>query len=390
MLLSLYLHFPFCKRKCSYCDFCSATASDAVIEAYCDAMITEIAMRAKGFAGMPVDTVFLGGGTPSVVSAPLMQKVLDALRDCFRLQPDLEFTSEANPGTLTDEWLAVLTQAGCNRLSIGVQAIQPALLQTLGRIHDYPQALQALAMARKHGIVNLNADAMFGLPGQTPEDYRMTLSALMETGVTHLSAYSLILEEGTPLYAKVQQGELSLPDEDTTADMMEQGIILLESAGYRRYEISNFAKAGYECRHNLGYWQQKPYLGFGVSAASFLPDAGADTDISHIRCVNTVSVADYRAMLEAGVLPVTETTPITRDEAMFETVMLGLRTTDGVAYADFARMHGKTLTAVYGDVIDRLTSQGLVKPISADNPRLALTTRGLAVQNVAARAFMRE
>ncbi|HNW85321.1 MAG TPA: radical SAM family heme chaperone HemW [Candidatus Limiplasma sp.] len=389
MLLSLYLHFPFCKRKCSYCDFCSAVFTERDMETYCEALAEEIGLRAQTFGGFPVDTVFLGGGTPSVVPARLMREVLHALRTCFTVMPNAEWTSEANPGTLTDEWLDVLTDAGCNRLSIGVQAAQEPLLRRLGRIHTYPQALEALAMARRHDIGNLNADAMFGLPGQTLRDYLETLEALAQTGVTHISAYSLILEEGTPLYAAVRQGQLTLPEDDATADMMEQGIRLLETLGYRRYEISNFAQPGFECRHNLGYWQQKPYLGFGVSAASLLPYRGEDPDVRYLRSANPISLSIYRDALQKGALPEAEIQPIGRDEAMFESVMLGLRMTDGIAYADFERMHGVSLRAAYGDVMDRLTAQGLAQPAQAEHPRLALTTRGLALQNVAARAFMR-
>ena len=179
-MLSLYLHFPFCKRKCSYCDFCSAAATDQAMEQYCDALAVEIALQAARYGGEPVDTVFLGGGTPSLVPAPAMRKVLTALRRNFHILSDAECSSEANPGTLTDAWLDVATEAGVNRLSIGVQAKQTNLLRTLERIHTYPQALEALRMAREHGIENLNTDAMFGLPGQTLDDYLETLNAFVD------------------------------------------------------------------------------------------------------------------------------------------------------------------------------------------------------------------
>lgn len=389
-MLSLYLHFPFCKRKCSYCDFCSATAGEGEIAAYCDALIMEIELQSKQYGTMPVDTVFLGGGTPSIIPAGLMEEVLSALREHFIVLPDAEFTSEANPGTLTGEWLDTIQQAGANRLSFGVQAKQERLLRILGRIHTFGQAKEAIAQARAHGFTNLNADAMFALPTQTAAEYLDTLDALTGEGVTHLSAYSLILEEGTPLYAAVKRGELTLPDEDATAEMMERGIDRLETLGYRRYEISNFARLGYECRHNVGYWRQKNYLGLGLAAASLLPPGPEDGGAKYLRRTNTDQMQTYLRSLAEGCLPIRESLPVTPAEAMFETVMLGLRTVSGVEYAEFLRMHGRRLPDVYGKAIARLTAQGLLQPAGGKAPRLALTRRGLALQNTALMAFMEE
>jgi len=390
MLLSLYLHFPFCKRKCSYCDFCSAAATPDVIAAYCHALEKEIVLSSKTYGKFPVDTVFLGGGTPSIVPAPLMHEVLSTLRRHFSVLQDSEFTSEANPGTLTDEWLDVLVEAGMNRLSIGVQAIQVPLLRTLGRIHHFPQALEALRMAQRHGLTNLNADAMFGLPGQTQTDYQDTLHALADTGITHISAYSLILEEGTPLYQQVKNRELTVPDDDETADMLESGVHLLEKLGFHRYEISNFAKENYECKHNLGYWRKKRYLGLGVSAASLLPPPNDDPKACYLRQKNTESVRKYIRMLSEGKMPIAASTSVYADEAMFETVMLGLRTVDGLRYADFERMHGRNLSEVYGDAIQTLAKAGLLQPSIPQSPRLALNERGLLLQNTALLAFMKD
>ncbi len=389
-MLSLYLHFPFCKRKCSYCDFCSAVAGEGEIAAYCAALETEIGLYAEKYSRSSVDTVFLGGGTPSVVPAPLMRRVLQTLRERFVILPDAEFTSEANPGTVTAAWLDAIREAGANRLSLGVQAIQGRLLNTLGRIHTYEQALDAIALARKHGFANLNADAMFGLPSQTAEEYLDTLTALAQTGVTHISAYSLILEEGTPLHAAVTRGDYTLPDEDETADMMEQGIDRLEALGYRRYEISNFAKPGYECRHNLGYWRQKRYLGLGLAAASLLPTEPLDGDAAYVRHTNTDDLKTYLSCVSQGRLPTAERTPIPPAEARFETLMLGLRTTDGVSYADFERMHGMPLRQAYGTAIDKLAAIGLLMPETKAEPRLALNRRGLALQNTALMTLMED
>ena len=387
-MLSLYLHFPFCKRKCSYCDFCSAAPVPGEIEAYCDALIREITLAARRFGHLSVDTVFLGGGTPSLIPAKQMARVLRVLRALFAFEPEVEFTSEANPGTLTEVWLEAVTEAGVNRLSIGVQAIQPELLQTLGRIHTFEQAKESLEMARRHGINNLNVDAMFGLPGQTAAQYADTLRALAALQVTHLSAYSLILEEGTLLFDRVQAGQITLPDEDETADQMEQGIDLLETLGYERYEISNFARPKFTCRHNMGYWSQKIYLGLGLSAASLLP-AEENTDrVAYVRQTNTADLKQYLRMIGEDRLPVAICEPVGRGDAMFETVMLGLRTVAGVSFAEFERMHGKRLADVYGSAIETLQAQGLLQPTEGRAPRLALNRRGLALQNTALMPFM--
>ena len=389
-MFSLYLHFPFCKRKCSYCDFCSAPADDATVAAYCAALQEEIMLLGKAYGHPPADTVYLGGGTPSAVPASLMRGVLQSLRTSFHLRPDAEFSSEANPGTLSDAWLDALTEGGCNRLSIGVQAIQPQLLRTLGRIHDTRQAMQALDMACRHGIRNLNADAMFGLPGQTEADYLDTLRALSEAQVTHISAYSLILEEGTPLFDLVRRGEVTPPGEDETAGMMESGLRLLSSLGYARYEISNFARPGFVCRHNMAYWRQTPYLGLGLSAASLLPDSAQADGARYVRRVNTVRMDEYLRTLGEGRIPAAETTPIHREEAMFETVMLGLRTVDGVGFDEFAAMHGVGLREAFGDAVDQLERDGLLAPIAGEKPRLRLNERGLALQNTALMPFLKD
>ncbi len=388
-MLSLYLHFPFCKRKCSYCDFCSAAADEATVAAYCSSLEAEIRLEAKRYGHMPVDTVFLGGGTPSVVPAPLMRGVLAALRERFAIQPDAEFTSEANPGTLSAEWLDVLRDAGMNRLSLGVQAIQPHLLKALGRIHDFAEAREAIALARGRAISNISADAMFALPEQSMEEYMDTLRALADEGVTHISAYALIVEEGTPLHARVHRGEAVPASDDLAADMLEAGVDLLAQLGYARYEISNFAREGFLCRHNMGYWRQKPYLGLGASAAGLLPpDGSAREDIAYLRRSNTADVKAYTAALLNGLDAPAEITPVTRHEAMFETIMLGLRTVAGVSLAAFRAMHGHALETVYGDAVAMLRGQGLLDEAALAKGRLALTRRGLAVQNTALMPFL--
>jgi oxygen-independent coproporphyrinogen-3 oxidase len=387
-MLSLYLHFPFCVRKCAYCDFCSSPAGEEEVAAYCGALCAEIRLAAKAYGDWPVDTVYLGGGTPSVVPAKQMEAVLTALRDCFTIVPGAEFTSECNPGTISEEWLQTLLNAGANRLSLGVQAKQQRLLNILGRIHTFDQVLEAFALARRCGFTNLSADAMFGLPTQTAQEYLETLGALADAGMRHISAYSLILEEGTPLLTRVRVGELTPPGEDETADMMERGVDHLEALGYARYEISNFAMPGCESRHNLGYWQQKHYLGLGASAASMLPSPPDAQDTAYVRRTNTADGAAYIAALTKGQPAPAETAHVSVREAMFETVMLGLRTVRGVPYAAFAHRYGRGVDEVYGMAIQTLTRQGLLQPADMADPFLALTRRGLMLQNTALMAFM--
>lgn len=373
MMVQLYLHFPFCKRKCFYCDFCSFPSGETEVEVYCGALIKEMELYAAAYPDATVDTVFLGGGTPSIVPAPQMDKVLAALKRNFSFAKQVEFTSEGNPGTLTDEWLDVISHRGVNRLSLGMQAKQNELLQSLGRIHTHAQTVEAVDMAKRHGFDNLNLDVMFGLPGQTVEDYLDTLRAAAELDAAHLSAYSLIVEEGTPLFSRVQSGIVKLPGEDAEDEMYEQGVDLMETMGYRQYEISNFAKPGFECRHNLGYWQGKYYLGLGLGAHGMLPCENAP----YRRVENTYQMKDYLDALREGRLPRKVSTLVKRDEAMFETLMLGLRTLAGIDCAEFERRFGEPLDKKYGAELEKLAWEGL----AVWDKRLRLTRRGLRVQN---------
>ena len=393
MLLQLYLHFPFCKRKCFYCDFCSAPADAETVAAYCSALKKEIVLTAEKYPGARVSTVFLGGGTPTLVPAAELRAVLEELRRRFDILPDAEITAEGNPGTLSPRWLEAACACGLNRLSLGVQAAQDRLLRAIGRIHTFAQAEEAVAMARAFGIRNLNVDLMSGLPGQTLRDWRESIDAAVALDVEHVSAYSLILEEGTPLWRMVEAGSVRLPDDELTAEMYEQGVAWLEAAGYARYEISNFARPGMRCRHNVGYWQGSWYAGLGVAAHSMLPpDASQATQGAvRIRRANTESLADYLHALEAqNRLPPAEITPVERQEAMFETMMLGLRMTDGVAERDFERLHGETMAQVYGPALETLVRDGLgAWSLGAvGERRFFLTPRGLEVQNEALMALM--
>ena len=394
MLIQLYLHFPFCKRKCFYCDFCSSVAGTQTIAAYCLALRKEIELMGRRYPDAKVSTVFLGGGTPTLVPSDLMESVLNTLHRSFHILPDAEFTSEGNPGTLTEEWLLMARRFGLNRLSLGVQAAQDHLLRTVGRIHSFAQAQEAVEKARRCGIRNLNLDAMFGLPGQTEKDYLDTLAAFRDLGAEHISAYSLILEEGTPLYDRVRRGQLSLPSEDDTALMYERGIEWLEKAGYERYEVSNFARPGYLCRHNMGYWQGEWYLGMGVAAHSMLPPAAHQRSrgIMRVRRANGTDVQAYiRAFAgDNGHAPMDDMECIRAPEAMFETIMLSLRTTIGVDEVKFAAQFGVTLMDKYGKVLESVMRDGLGYWRTGERGQrcFVLTSRGIEVQNDVLLRFM--
>ncbi len=385
MILQLYIHIPFCKSKCLYCDFCSHPAPVGEMEAYGECLQKEIALAAARYPESEVSTVFVGGGTPSLLPPAVLEGILGAVKRHFVLLPNAEFTAEANPGTLTAQWLETARRYGLNRLSLGMQAAQDRLLQGVGRIHRFPDVQAAAALAKSQGILNMNLDVMFGLPEQSLQDYLETLEAAHSLAPAHVSAYSLIVEEGTPLLDRVEQGTVRLPPEDETAEMAQKGGEWLENRGYARYEISNYARPGFACRHNLGYWHGAWYAGLGLGAHSMLPLADG-REGSYLRCENTTSMEAYANSVASGRLPRAAATPVPLEDAMFETMMLGLRTLGGVGEKEFEARHQKALSAVYGPQMERLLAEGLAVwrqgPENFKEGRFfALTPRGMDVQN---------
>lgn len=372
--MELYVHIPFCRQKCRYCDFASWAGCEDQMPRYVDALLREAEAYAPSASRM--DTVFLGGGTPSLLPPELLRRLLTGLWEYFTIAPDAEFTSEANPGTLTPQWLDTAVASGVNRLSMGMQALQPELLRTLGRIHDFAQVEDSVRMARSAGIANLSLDLMFGLPGQTPAMWRDTLEAALSLAPEHLSCYGLIPEEGTPLVADLAAGRLTLPEEDAEREMYDDTLRILAQRGFQQYEISNFARPGHECRHNLGYWRQIPYIGLGAAAASCVT---AGDDHAYIRLANPSKLQDYIRMAEQSNWARRECEPITRADAQYETLMLGLRTTQGVSEAAYQAMHGTPLLNRYGRTLRRLEQQGL---LTHEEGWWRLTRRGMDVQNV--------
>lgn len=372
--LSIYVHIPFCVQKCAYCDFLSAPATDEVQEQYLYQLMQEIQKRAEQYAqDYIVKTIFIGGGTPSCVSVSLLCEVLAKLKQYFVVEEQAEISMECNPGTVTEDALKAYRKAGINRLSIGLQSTQDTLLKKLGRIHTYEQFLATYDAARKAGFENINIDLMSALPEQSLADYEQTLEDVLALCPEHISAYSLIVEEGTPFYDM----DLKLPDEDTERMMYERTKQILGEKGYERYEISNYAKAGKECRHNLVYWQRGEYLGVGLGAASLMKDAGQ----KEIRLKNN---SDLNAYLN-GDISYEEEEVLSRRDAMEEFFFLGLRQMKGVSLIEFAEQFGEDTIEWFEEAIVTSIQDGLLEQ---DGEWLRLTEKGIDVSNVVFERFL--
>lgn len=376
--LSIYIHIPFCVRKCLYCDFLSAPASGETMEAYASCLCREIEAAGKLYPDHEVRTVFFGGGTPSILKKERICQIMEALRRAFSLAEDAEITIEVNPGTVDADKLAAYYAAGINRLSIGVQSLQENELQALGRIHSTEDFFQTYSMAVKSGFNNINVDLMSAIPEQTLESCQDTLRQLLslDRPPSHISAYSLIIEEGTPFYENTPV----LPDEEMDRLFYKITNDILKAAGYHRYEISNYAREGCECRHNRVYWERGEYLGFGIGAASLMQE----TRFSNIRDLQT-----YLKLLsgEAADGPSTgqltehlrqEVSHLTEWEQMEEFMFLGLRLTEGVSKKRFFKTFGKKFTDVYPGISEKLIREGL---LVQEEDRLKLTELGLDVSN---------
>ena len=346
-MIGVYVHIPYCLRKCRYCDFCSVPI-DETAGRYCAAVQKEIALVRDKYPGERVKSIFFGGGTPTALNAEDLVSILDAIKTAFAVEPDAEISVECNPKTIGFEGLRMLFEAGFNRLSIGLQATQNHLLRRIGRVHTFEEFLSTDRAARDAGFSNINVDLMHGLPGQTQTDYLDAIRTAAALEPEHISAYSLILEEGTPLFDDVQAERETLPDPDDVADMEDAGMDLLEQLGYHRYEVSNFAKPGKECRHNLIYWHNEPYLGLGVAAHSSMVEDGF-----WVRFSNESSIPAYFKKLEKGKLPRAERILTNTFEQMFESVMLGLRLVDGIDRKAFFDRFGCDVIETYREAYDK-------------------------------------
>ncbi len=352
-MTALYIHIPFCARKCDYCDFVSFAGRENDFEGYIRALEREFASARARYGRLAVDTVFIGGGTPSLLPSDAVMRLLAMARARFDVAQQAEITLEANPGTLTPDKLRDYRDAGVNRLSIGMQAAQAPLLSTLGRIHTMDQVTQSVSWARSAGFKNINLDLMYALPGQRMADWVETIRAALSLKIEHISCYSLIVEPGTPIARRLESGELNLPGEEAALAMQHAAARILKRHGYARYEISNYALSGFECRHNMAYWTRKPYLGLGCAAHSLMNEE---------RFSNTESLDDYLS----GVCE-TRREKLTPEDIREETIMLRTRTSRGVP-----------LEALAGKKADRLIELGLAQLCGG---RLCLTERGMDVHN---------
>lgn len=373
--LELYLHIPFCERKCAYCDFLSAPADLPVRISYIKKLQEEIAYYGAQYGEYQVSSIFFGGGTPTILEGYQLAAILETVKEHFNITIDAEITVECNPGTLTAGKAEKLVQAGFNRLSMGLQSADDRELQLLGRIHNFAQFLESYDLARKAGFQNINVDLMSALPGQTLKSWQDTLQKVTALRPEHISAYSLIIEEGTRFYQWYGKGQTDqekyppLPDEDAERQMYERTEGILEEYGFHRYEISNYAREGKECRHNLGYWSRVEYLGIGLGASSFISNTRYHlcTDmISYIERIG--SGEDLREEIEV----------LTKEDAMEEFMFLGLRRMQGISGTQFENCFGNTIEEIYGDVLEKLEQE---KMLEVKEDKIRLTKRGIDVSN---------
>lgn len=374
----VYVHIPFCRQKCFYCDFPSFAGRERYREAYIIALCREIEARGSSYRqrwGEPA-TVYIGGGTPSALPVPLIHKLVEKLAAVLTGEKTWEFTVECNPGTVDAEFLRMLHERGVNRLSFGVQSFDDAVLRRIGRIHTGKEAVQAFVLARRAGFENLSLDLMYGLPGQTMELLRASVKQALELEPSHISMYGLQVEEGTAFARMQETGRLQLPDDAVTEAMYDYMTEALPAAGYARYEISNFARPGWESRHNLSYWQDVPYLGLGAAAHSYLDGQRwkAEPDIpSYIEAV------EHGSAIAEPEEPQTEA--IAREEFAF----LALRTAAGISRERFAQRFGCTLDSVYRQAIKTLSDKGLLEDTGT---AVRLTPLGMKYGNWAFEEFL--
>lgn len=377
--IEIYIHIPFCVKKCAYCDFLSGPQDKDTIQAYVKALIKEIQAYKTQASMYEVTTIFLGGGTPSILNTSQIQKIFEALKNTFEITKDAEITIEANPGTVTREKLATYRACGINRISFGLQSTNNEELKLLGRIHTYEEFLESFSLARVCGFDNINIDLISAIPKQTLVSWEETLRKVIALDPEHISAYSLMVEDGTPfakVYGEGCPGEKDLPDEEEERKIYYRTEELLQEAGYHRYEISNYAKEGKECRHNLGYWERKDYLGIGLGAASL---------IDNTRYKNTDDLAYYIEHAKQLDAIQEDIQVLSTKEQMEEFVFLGLRKMEGISEKEFKESFGASIDETYGIQLDKFLKGGLLE---RKDGRIMLTSHGIDVSNYVLAEFL--
>lgn len=430
--LEIYIHIPFCVKKCDYCDFLSAPSGEETRVRYVEALKNEIRLNKERMDEYVVDTVFFGGGTPSILEGEQIVSIMDVLRENAAISNDAEITIECNPGTVTEQKLAQYKKAGINRISFGLQSANNDELRAIGRIHTFEEFLESYTMAREAGFANINVDLMSALPGQDVEKYKETVLKVIALKPEHISSYSLIVEEGTLMEKRVEEaqklGKDILPDEDEERKMYHLTKELLKASGYERYEISNYAKPGKECRHNMGYWNRVEYLGFGIGAASLYKEE-RETNISDIsdytnklenwtagvcisetnpeskecpnifetlnitensnitKCPNVTECSNITECSEAGKLSGIKESKqlLSVEEQMEEFMFLGLRLMRGISTAEFEGKFQVQYNRIYGPIVEKLKKQSL---LSVEKDRIWLTEKGIDVSNYVMSEFI--
>ena len=377
MKLGLYLHFPYCVSKCPYCDFNSyQLKEDNQISSYLSALYQEITAYSKKLKKSNIKTIYLGGGTPTILSGVQICNILEFCKDKFTIDKDAEITIEANPGTLDGEKIQLLIESGINRLSLGAQSFNNLFLKKLGRIHNTQEIIDSYYLAREAGFYNINIDIMFALPGQTTEDLQATLKKAVSLKPDHLSLYNLTIKEGTEYYKEYKKGKLKLPNEDEEFDMYNCGINYLEENGFEHYEIANFARPHKRSKHNQIYWQNQPYLGIGAGAFSF---------VRGYRYMNYEKPARYIKEVISGKLPIDNGEKLSSRKRMIETVILGLRTKDGINCKKYKTRFGVTLNDIFPQQINKLVNLELLQK---DDCKIKLTRKGIFLANAVFREFV--
>ncbi len=365
----LYIHVPFCSSKCNYCDFNSYAGRFDVAESYFEALKREIELYYNTMRYNLVDTIFIGGGTPSSVNQKYIIEVLNLCKIKFNISETCEISIESNPGTLDVEKLNAYRRSGINRISIGLQAYQSKLLKYLGRCHSKEDFIASVELAKKAGFTNINADVIFGIPGQTMEDWAETLKVLVELDITHISAYSLKIEEGTRFGDMLESGELTQVEDELDRNMYHYAIDFLKENGFMQYELSNFAKKGYQCKHNLTYWKCVDYLGLGAGAHSLLEGE---------RFSNKYTMESYISFMEKGLKPVEERYQMEFSDKVSEYMFLGLRLNQGINNSEFKKLFGQDMFSMYEESFKELQQNNLIE-ISGE--RVSLTRLGLDLAN---------
>ncbi len=377
MELGLYLHFPYCISKCPYCDFNSyQLKEDNQISSYISALYQEITAYSQKLKKSNIKTIYLGGGTPTILSGVKIYNILEFCKDKFTIDKNAEITIEANPGTLDGEKINLLIESGVNRLSLGAQSFNNLFLKKLGRIHNTQEIIDSYYLAREAGFNNISIDIMFALPDQITEDLQDTLKKALSLKPDHLSLYNLTIKPGTEYYKEYKRGKLKLPDEDEEFDMYNWAINYLEENGFEHYEIANFARPYKRSKHNLIYWQNKPYLGIGAGAYSF---------IRGYRYMNYENPERYIKEVMSGKLPVDNGEKLFLRKRMAETIILGLRTKDGVSYKKYKKRFKVDINDIFHKQIKKLVNLGLLQ---RDDDRIKLTRKGIFLANTVFREFV--